>query len=97
MVKVNPLKVPIPFSQQNKKMANCCLPSLSFYKSQNVNSAPEFDRNNFSAPNIYVTASKSDKLTKDHLKVWFERVFFPMLAIKVFFYFIPGLHIMIKP
>jgi hypothetical protein len=27
----------------------------------------------------------SPTLTKDHLKVWFERVFFPMLVTKVFF------------
>jgi hypothetical protein len=43
---------------------------------------PRVQQELFSAPNIYVTASKSGKLTKDHLKVWFERVFFPSVGDK---------------
>jgi hypothetical protein len=39
--------------------------------------SPRVQQELFSAPNIYVTASRSGKLTKYHLKVWFERVFFP--------------------
>jgi hypothetical protein len=36
----------------------------------------------FSAPNIYVTASKSGKLTKEHLQLWFKEVFFPNVGNK---------------
>ncbi len=43
---------------------------------------PRVQEELFSTPNIYVTASKSGKLTKDHLKVWFERVFFPSVGDK---------------
>jgi hypothetical protein len=38
---------------------------------------PRVQQTLFSAPNIYVTASKSGKLTKAELKLWFEAVFFP--------------------
>jgi hypothetical protein len=31
----------------------------------------------FRASNIYPTASISGKLTKGHLKTWFEKVYFP--------------------
>jgi hypothetical protein len=36
----------------------------------------------FSAPNIEVTASKSGKLTKAHLQLWFQEVFFPNVGNK---------------
>ncbi len=32
---------------------------------------PRVQKELFSAPNIYVTASKSSKLSKDDLKIWF--------------------------
>jgi hypothetical protein len=35
-----------------------------------------------SAPNIYVTASKSGKLTKEHFRLWFKEVFFPNVGNK---------------
>ncbi|OWA54987.1 hypothetical protein BV898_19374 [Hypsibius exemplaris] len=31
----------------------------------------------FTAPNIYVTASRSGKMMKDHLKTWLKEVYFP--------------------
>jgi hypothetical protein len=43
---------------------------------------PRVHKELFSAPNIYVTASKSGKLSKDHLKIWFKEVFFPNVGDK---------------
>jgi hypothetical protein len=34
----------------------------------------------FTAPNIYVRSSKSGKLTKEELKIWFTEVFFPAVG-----------------
>ncbi|OQV15818.1 hypothetical protein BV898_10070 [Hypsibius exemplaris] len=38
---------------------------------------PLVKKNLFTAPNIYVTASRSRKMMKDHLKTWLEEVYFP--------------------
>jgi hypothetical protein len=43
---------------------------------------PRVRENLFQAPNVYVTASRSGKLTKDHLKTWFKDVFFPNVGEK---------------
>jgi hypothetical protein len=37
---------------------------------------PRVEENLFQAPNIYVTASRSGKLTKEHLIEWFKNVYF---------------------
>jgi hypothetical protein len=36
----------------------------------------------FKAPNIYVTATKSGKLTKNELKLWFKDLYFPTVGSK---------------
>jgi hypothetical protein len=46
---------------------------------------PRVKKELFRAPNIYVTASTSGKLTKD-LRIWFKDVFFLMLARKAYSY-----------
>ncbi|OQV17096.1 hypothetical protein BV898_08812 [Hypsibius exemplaris] len=38
---------------------------------------PLVKQNLFAALNIYLTASQSGKMTKDHLKTWLEDVYFP--------------------
>jgi hypothetical protein len=43
---------------------------------------PRVEKEMFSASNIYVTASKSGKLTKEHLQLWFKEVFFPNVGNK---------------
>jgi hypothetical protein len=43
---------------------------------------PRVEQGMFSAPNIKVTASKSGKLTKEHLRLWFREVFFPNVGNK---------------
>ncbi len=37
---------------------------------------PRVEKEMFSAPNIYATVTKSGKLTKEHLQLWFKEVFF---------------------
>jgi hypothetical protein len=36
----------------------------------------------FKAPNIYVTATKSGKLTINELKIWFKEIYFPAVGDK---------------
>jgi hypothetical protein len=43
---------------------------------------PRVEKELFRAPNIYVTASTSGKLTKDLLQIWFKDVFFPNVGEK---------------
>jgi len=43
---------------------------------------PRVQETMFMAPNIFVRASKSGKLTSDHFKIWLQNVFFPNVGPK---------------
>ncbi|OQV17289.1 hypothetical protein BV898_08687 [Hypsibius exemplaris] len=63
--------------------ANGKLLSLLFIVMQEITGnsfGPQVQQGLFTTPNIFVTASNSGKMKKEHLSVWLEQVFFPNVA-----------------
>ncbi|XP_015118296.1 uncharacterized protein LOC107041972 [Diachasma alloeum] len=57
-------------------------PLFIVYKEPSGTFGSRVQKNLFRPSNIYVTASKSEKLTFEHFKIWLEEVFFPHVGPK---------------